>query len=61
MAFISMVFVALFIVGAILLGIGLIITIVSVRKRKRTPEGVKKKKAGLIVGIILMSVPVASC
>lgn len=61
MAFISMVFVALFIVGAILLGIGLIgliITIVSVRKRKRTPEGVKKKKAGLIVGIILMSVPV---
>lgn len=61
MAFISMVFVALFIVGAILLGIGLIgliITIVSVIKRRRTPEGVKKKKAGLIVGIILMSVPV---
>lgn len=60
MAFISMVFAALFIVGAILLGIGfigLIITIVSVRKRKRTPEGVKKKKAGLIVGIILMCVP----
>ncbi len=61
MAFISMVFAALFIVAAILLGIGfigLIVTIVSVIKRKRTPEGVKKKKAGLIIGIILMSVPV---
>lgn len=61
MAFMSMVLVAAFFIIAILLGIGfigLIVTIVSVIKRKRTPEGQKKKKAGLIIGIILLSVPV---
>lgn len=62
MTFISMVFAFLFLVIVVLAVIGLAgvtVTVISViRRKKAVRQGMQPRKAGLIVGIVLMSIPV---